>query len=137
MTQYESKQKQIFKPQAQLYALVADLTNLAAMKEHIPADKVKDLEFTSDTISATVDPIGKVVFRIIEREPCKTVKFGADNIPMQFNMWIQFVGVSENDTRMKITVRADIPFMLKPMIGNKLEKGVEQMADMLAAAFNR
>ena len=137
MSTYESKQKQILKPQEQIFGLLSDLTHLENFKQHIPADKVKDLEFTADTASATIDPIGKVTFRIVDRDPYKTVKFGADNLPIQFNLWIQLVGVSDNDTRMKITVKADIPLMFKPMISNKLEQGVEQMAEMLATALNR
>lgn len=137
MTTYESRQKQILKPQETIYGLLSDLTHLENFRAHIPADKVKDLEFTADTVSASIDPIGRVTFRIVEREPYKTVKFGADNLPIQFNLWIQLVGVSDSDTRMKITVKADIPLMLKPMIGNKLEQGVEQMAEMLASALNR
>ena len=65
------------------------------------------------------------------------LKFGADNFPIQFNFWIQLVGVAEYDTRMKLTLKADIPFMLKPMIGNKLDDGIERMADMIAMIVNR
>jgi hypothetical protein len=38
---------------------------------------------------------------------------------------------------MKLTLKADIPFMLKPMIGNKLDDGIERMADMIAMIVNR
>ena len=65
------------------------------------------------------------------------LKFGADNFPIQFNFWIQFVGVAEYDTRMKLTLKADIPLMLRPMIGNKLDDGIERMADMIAMIVNR
>ena len=33
---------------------------------------------------------------------------------------------------MKLTIDADIPFMLKAMVGSKLKDGVEKIADALA-----
>jgi hypothetical protein len=137
MTTYESQQKQILKPHEIVYSTLSDLTNLSAFKDKIPADKVKDLDITADAISATIDPIGRVTFRIVEREPYKIIKFGADNLPVELNFWIQLVGVSEIDTRMKLTIKADIPMILKPMIGNKLSNGIEQIADMLTEALNK
>ena len=33
---------------------------------------------------------------------------------------------------MRVTVKADIPLFLKPMLGNKLQDGVDKIADALA-----
>ena len=72
--------------------------------------------------------------RIIEREPCKTIKFESDKSPLSFNMWIQLVGVNDEDTRMKMTLKADIPFFMKAMIGDNIKKGLDILASALAAA---
>lgn len=135
MTEYKSKQKQILRPVEEVYARVADLKALEDKFRAVPRQgmpEIKDLAFTPDTISFRVDPVGEVVLRIVDREAPKTIKFGADNFPIQFNLWIQFKAVAEADTRMLITLKADIPLMLRPMIGNKLETGIEQFADRLA-----
>ena len=140
MNTYESKQKQLFKPQAEVYAMMSDLTQLEKYAAALPAEhkeKIKDIRFTTDSVAFTVDMLGEVVVRIVDREEPKMLKFGADNFPIQFNFWIQFVGVAEYDTRMKLTLKADIPFMLKPMVGNKLDDGIERMADMIAMIVNR
>lgn len=140
MNTYESKQKQLLKSQEQVFDMLADMRKLKKYADALPEEhksKVKDLEFEQDTISFSVQPVGRVVLRIVDREVPKMLKFGADNFPITFNFWIQLVGVSEYDTRMKLTLKADIPFMLKPMIGNKLDMGIEQMADMIATIVNR
>lgn len=140
MNTYESKQKQLFRNQDDVYNLLSDLSRLEAFASNIPdehKDKIKDLKFENDSISFTVQPIGTVVIRIIDKEVPKMLKFGADNFPINFNFWIQLCGVSENDTRMKLTLKADIPLMLKPMIGNKLDDGIERIADTIASAINR
>ena len=51
---------------------------------------------------------------------------------MQANFWIQLKEVSPADTRIKLTVKADIPMMFKFMVDKKLKTGLDQAADMLA-----
>lgn len=135
METYESKQKRILKNQATVYEELTDLRNVEKYLQNVPKemmDKAKDVTFEADCISFNADMVGRVEMKIVDRETPKMVKFGFVGIPVNANLWVQFVGVSEMDTRMKVTVKADIPFMLKPMIGNKLEEGVERFADMLA-----
>ena len=60
----------------------------------------------------------------------KTV-FGVDNIPMAVNMWIQLKQVEELDTRIKLTIKADIPMMFRMMFEKKLQQGLDQAVDML------
>ncbi len=138
MTTYESNQKQIFKSQEETYTILTDLKQLEGMKDRIPDDdRIKNLEFSKESISFEAAPMGKVEFKIIEKEEFKTIKFGVENIPVEVNLWIQLAEVSENETRMKMTIKADIPMMLKPMIGNKLEDGIEKIADAIATALNK
>lgn len=139
MKTYESKQKQIRKEQGAIYDCISDLRNAKPYVDAIPADMKKgfeDIEFTEDSVSFSANMVGRVTLKIIDREAPKMLKFQADGIPMAANLWIQLVGVSEDDTRMKVTVKADIPLMLRPMIGGKIEKGVEKFAEMLAFTLN-
>ena len=79
MNTYESKQKQLFKPQAEVYAMLSDLTQLEKYAAALPAehkDKIKDLNFTTDSISFKVDMLGEVVLRIVDYETPKMLKFG-------------------------------------------------------------
>lgn len=89
---------------------LSDLNNLQRLKEMIPADKItqiKSMSFDTDSCTFDVNPIGKITLRIIEREPQKTIKFVADNSPIPLNMWIQLVSLNENETKTKITVKAN------------------------------
>lgn len=137
MTKYESDIKTISSNEEVVFNVLSDLTNLEKVKD-MPevADKLKDAEFTQDTISFTVDGLGKIGFRIIEKEPYNTIKFAADNIPVDINMWIQLKQKDENDTRMKLTLKADLPMMIKMMADKKLKEGINMIADMLADALN-
>ena len=148
MAKYESQIKQVPFSQSAVYAKLADLTNLAVIKERfddpivqekLPADKieevrkaVKQMEFTADTVSVPAGPIGSVAVEIVEREPEKCVKFSSTNSPVSFKLWIQMLPTSDTTSKMKVTIDADLNFFMKQMVGPHLEKGVDKFADMLA-----
>lgn len=116
-----------------IFSVISDLRNLEKVRDLIPEDKVKDMEFDDDCARFKVDGLGqKVCIRIQEREPQKTVKFGVEDIPVAANLWIQLKQVEEHDTRLRLTMKADIPVMFRMMLGNKLQEGLDQAADMLA-----
>ncbi len=132
MSKYESGVKQIPHPQEAVYNALSDLNNIESVKDRIPAGQIQDLTFDQDTVSISVPPVGSIKLRIIEREEPKCIKFETENSPVPFNMWIQLLPVTDDSCKMRVTVKADIPVFLKPMIGGKLQDGVDKIADALA-----
>ena len=51
---------------------------------------------------------------------------------MPVTLWIQLKQVAEMDTRMKLTVRADIPVFLKSMVAKPLQDALNKISEMLA-----
>ena len=132
MAKFESSVKRIPYPQQAVYNMLSDLTNIERVKDRVPEDKLKDLSFDKDSISISVPPVGAVSMRIIEREEPKTIKFESANSPMPFNFWIQLLPVNETESKMRLTIKADIPFMLKGMVTKPLQEGIEKIAEALA-----
>lgn len=132
MTKFESSIKQVPYAQEAIYKNLSDLTNLEKVRDRVPEDKLQDFSFDTDSVSVSVAPVGKITLRIVEREEPKCVKFESVESPMPFNLWIQVLPVSESSSKMKVTVKADIPFMLKGMVSGPLQDGVEKIADALA-----
>ena len=132
MTKFESSVKQIPYPVENVYRNISDLSNLGRVRDRIPEDKLQDFQFDSDSVQVSVAPVGTIKLRIIEREENKCVKFETEQSPLPFNLWIQVLPVSETESKMKITVKADIPFMLKGMVSGPLQDGVEKIADALS-----
>ncbi len=135
MSKYESGIKQIPYPQEAVYGKLSNLENIEKVKDRIPADKqeqLKDLTFDKDSVSVNVPPVGAVTLRVIEREEPKCIKFETANSPVPLNLWIQLLPVTDTSCKMKVTVKADIPLFLKPMIGGKLKDGIDKIADVLA-----
>ena len=132
MSKFESSIKQINYPVEAVYRNISDLTNLERVRDRVPEDKLKDFQFDNDSVQVSVDPVGVIKLRIIEREENKCVKFEAEQSPLPFNLWIQVLPVTAETSKMKVTVKADIPFMLKGMVAGPLQDGVEKIADALA-----
>ena len=132
MTKFESSVKQIAYPVADVYRNISDLSNLERVRDRVPEDKLNSFAFDRDTVSLNVDPVGDIKLRIIEREEGKCVKFETEQSPMPFNLWIQVLPVTETTSKMRVTVQADIPFMLKGMVSGPLQDGVEKIADALS-----
>ena len=132
MSKFESSIKQIPYPVENVYRNISDLSNLEKVRDRIPEDKVKDFSFDSESVSLNVAPVGELKLRICEREENKCVKFETVQSPLPFNVWVQVLPVSETTSKMKVTVKADIPFMLKGMVSGPLQDGVEKIADALS-----
>ena len=132
MTKFESNVKQIPYPVEDVYRNISDLSNLERVRDRIPQDKLQDFQFDSDTVQVSVSPVGTIKLRICDREENKCVKFETEQSPLAFNLWIQVLPVSDTTSKMKVTVQADIPFMLKGMVSGPLQDGVEKIADALS-----
>lgn len=155
MAEYKSEVKKIYYPIERVYARLSDLSNLEALKtmagdpairerilQHAGdkvkpeqlesiAEKMQSLQFTPDSISGE-SPVGNLTLQIIEREEPKCIKFELQGSPIAANMWIQLLAAGDNECAMRITVKADLNFFIKQMVGKKLQQGVDGIADMLA-----
>lgn len=132
MTKFESAVKVIPASQSAVYEKLSDLSNLNKVKDRLPQDKVKNLTLDADTLSIEVPPAGKIVLQIVEKEPCKCIKFATTTSPLPFNLWIQIVPVAEAECKMKLTVGMELNPFMKAMVQKPLQEGLEKMADALA-----
>lgn len=137
MTTYQSSVKHIAAPAERIYNKLSDIKQLEPfierLKEQVPDDKVKikDVVVNDDSIYFSIEPMGTLGLKLIEKEPFKTLKFESDKSPIEFNFWIQLVEKESTDTKMRLTLKADIPFMIKMMLKDKLEQGIEMAAEAL------
>jgi uncharacterized protein YqkB len=111
--------------------MLSDLSNIERVKDRLPADKVKDMTFDTDSISISAAPVGQITLRIIEREEPKTIKFETEQSPVPFNLWIQLLPVTDNSCKMKLTIKADLNPFIKGMVSKPLQQGLEKIADAL------
>lgn len=129
---YESKIGQILANDQQVFAVLSNLENLSHFRNVIPQDKVKELEISKDRIRMKMDGLAqKISIAIVDKEEFKTIKFGVEDFAIPFNAWIQLKQVAELDTRIRITIKTDMPMMFKMMFDKKMQIGLDQAIDML------
>ena len=131
-SKFESSVKQIPYPQQAVYDNICDLRNLEKVRDRVPEDKVNDFSFDQDTVSISVAPVGQLQLRICEREEPKCVKFETVQSPVPFHVWVQVLPVDENNSKMKVTVKAELNPFIKSRVEKPLQEGVEKIADALA-----
>ena len=132
MTKFESEVKVISASQKAVYEKLSDLNNLEKVKDRLPEDKVKNLSFDADSMTIEVAPVGKITLQIVEKEPCKCIKFATTTSPLPFNLWIQLIPVTDSECKMKLTIGMELNPFMKTMVQKPLQEGLEKMANMLA-----
>jgi hypothetical protein len=129
-TKFESSIRQISYPQQSVYDMLSDLSHIEKVKDRIPEDKLKDVQFDSDSISIQ-SPMGAIRLRIIERDAPKCIKFETEQSPIPFYFWIQILPVTETTSKMKLTIKAELNPFIKGMVQKPLQEGIEKLADAL------
>ncbi|MDR1784034.1 MAG: SRPBCC family protein [Dysgonamonadaceae bacterium] len=132
MTEFTSEIKKVPYGEKAVFEMLSDMSNLERIKDRIPTHNIQDFTFDTDSCSFSVSPVGRVGFKIVEREPSKTIKFSGDKLPVDMFMWIQLKEVAPDDTRLKLTIRAELNPFLKPMLSKPLQEGINKIADVLA-----
>jgi carbon monoxide dehydrogenase subunit G len=135
MTEFESKIVTIHRTPEDIFRVLSDFRQFTPF---IPHDKLEGWEADEESCRFIVKGVGQTGLRIIEKEPFKTVKITGDGkLPFEFFLWLQIKEAAPNDTKMKLTLKADLNVMLKMMLQKQLEEGINKMAEQIAKAFNQ
>jgi carbon monoxide dehydrogenase subunit G len=135
MTEFESKIVTIRRTPEDIFRVMADFRQFTPF---IPTDKLEGWEAEEDSCKFIVKGVGQTGLKILEKDPFNTVKITGDGkLPFEFFLWVQIKEIGPYDTKMKLTLKADLNVMLKMMLQKQLAEGIDTMAEQIAAAFNR
>ena len=134
MTTFESKITPLKGSQEKLFDVLSDFNNLSRFEGNIPEnDSIKNLVYEKDRCEITVNPVGKIGVRIIERIPYSQINLQSENSPIKFTMSINLQEVTEDETQLKIIVAADLNPLLKGMVGTPLQKFIDMLAAQIGS----
>jgi len=101
--------------------------------EKIPQIKITEFVSDNDSCKFKITGLGLAEIRIINREPFKTIKVeSSGGLPLSFTFWIQLMRVDNFQTKIRLTLHAEMSMMIKMMAGDKLEEGIDKLADTLS-----
>ncbi|HKK82118.1 MAG TPA: hypothetical protein VJ909_07710 [Prolixibacteraceae bacterium] len=105
---------------------------LAQISQQIPKANIEDFESDTDSCRFTISSVGEAGLRIIEREFPKTIKIsGEGKIPFELFLWIQMLPVTPYQSKIRLTLHADMNMMMKMVAGKKMKEGINKLADAL------
>ena len=126
---YTSKHGQVARRPEELYMTFTDLRNFAQM---VPQGRVQaDIQADFDTLSVTVQGF-KIGVRVDDREPYRLIRLGSSESPVEFMGVLHFEpSPIPGRTDFWIDLDANLNFMMKTMLGGRLQDALDQMVDSL------
>ena len=127
--QVESRIGKISRDAEDIYPLLSDFTKAATM---MPQDKLKDAVIEVDRVKVNHPEAGDIEFKIMEKTPYSQIKYsGVIKNSFDFFMWLQLKTVADHDTRLKITIRAEVPSVIGWTIKGKIKEMLDQIMDRI------
>lgn len=131
-TEVKGKTITVDRPAHILYPAFTDMRNFV---RNLPEDKREGIEATEDTIEGTVQGF-RLGVQVAERNPFSSVVYREyGQSPFPFRITVCFEAEEAAKTRLHIEIEAELPFMIKMMLGSKLEEMVNKMTDQLELAL--
>ncbi len=142
LDKYTSSVKLVNHNEQVVYNYLSNFNNLSGylnsgliekVTEKIPQVKISDFSSDLDSCKFNITGLGLAEIRIVNREPFKTIKVeSSGGLPLSFTFWIQLMPVDNYNTKMRLTLHAEMSMMIKMMAGDKLKEGIDKLADTLA-----
>lgn len=142
LEKYTSSVKLINHNEQVIFNYLSDFKNLSSylnsgliekITEKVPGIKITNFSSDRDSCKFNITGMGIAEIKIVNREPFKTIKVeSSGGLPVSFTFWIQLIPVDSFQTKMRLTLHVEMSMMIKMMAGNKLEEGIDTLADTLS-----
>lgn len=113
------------------------ISDIAAYQEKInglPDDikkKIGNVAFDNDKITIKGAPMGDTELAVTERIENKRMALTAQKAPVPIIMSINLEEQGADKTQVVTSIDVEMPAMLKPMVGPKLQEAAEKFGDMI------
>ena len=130
MVSYKSKNAVVSKAPYELYMGFTDMRNFIHL---LPEDKKEGVVADYDSLKATVQGF-TIGVKIVDRVPYSKIEFADDGAPFSFRLTMHFdASTDPYKTDFQIILDADLNFMMKTLLGSKLQDALDKIVDGLVA----
>lgn len=134
MAKYTGKNHRVALPANVIFDRLSNLAELKTRMDSMPDDlkaKMGTVNFPDeDTMAFTAPGVGEMKFRIVERNRPSSVRFLADTGVVPINVIVNLAEAGADATDISASIEADIPAMLRPLIGGKLQEAADKFGEM-------
>ncbi len=128
MVNYKSKKAVVSKAPYELYMAFVDMRNFI---QFLPEDKKADVTADYDSIHASVQGFN-IGVRVTDRVPYSRIAFADDCAPFKFALQMHFNPAADPyKTDFQIELDADLNFMMKTLLGSKIQGALDKVVDSL------
>ena len=124
----KSKRGVVSKPPYELYMTFVDMRNFV---QFLPEEKKQGITADFDTIHAEVQGFN-IGVKVISRTPYSKIEYADDGAPFHFSLKLHFdPAQNPYKTEFQIVLDADLNFMMKTLLGSRLQQGLDKVVDAL------
>lgn len=134
MSKYNGAPTIVAKPINEIFDRFKDLTFFEEKIKQLPEDqlsKLGNVKFTPDSISVDTGQMGALTFGVTERVAPSKIVFSAVGSPVPLAMNIALREVDPAQTEVITSIDVDLPAMLKPFVGPKLQEAADKFSFMI------
>ena len=134
MAKYSSKPATLGMPVDVVYGRVSRLSGLQEKLDQLPQDqlaKIGEVKFDDDSVTINAPQVGEIRFDVIERQEPNKVVFAAANMPVPLKLAVDLAEETPESTRIVSTIDVDIPAMLRPLVGGKMQEAADRFTDLI------
>jgi hypothetical protein len=105
---------------------------LEKISDRFPQVNISEFKSDRDSCRFEIAGMGTAEIRIVDKDPYKTIKVESEGkLPIEITFWIQLMSANAFQTKMRLTLQAEMNMMIKMMIGDRLQEGVDHLAQTL------
>ena len=124
----KSKKGVVSKAPHELYMTFVDMRNFV---QFLPEDKKEGVTADYDFIHADVQGFN-IGVKVASRTPYSKIEYADDGAPFKFSLTLHFDPAQDPyKTDFQIEMNADLNFMMKMVLGSKLQQGLDKVVDAL------
>ena len=123
---YDSKHGQVAKAPEELYMAFCDMRNFTRMAPSQYSDKIEaDYDYLRMTVQGFT-----IAIRVDDRQPYRLIRIGSAESPVEFVATLHFdPSQIPGRTDFWAEVDANLNFMMKTMLGSKIQKALDKAVD--------
>lgn len=129
----ESKIKAIHHNQQPLYRFLENFEHFAQLSGQ---NGLQVVSSDYDHCRFELPKVGEVQLQVIERQPEKTIKVEGTSNGINFLFWIQLKQVAEADTRIRLTIKAEMNAMMAGMVKSPMQQFLDTLVEQMAVELN-
>ena len=95
-------------------------------------EKLSSVKFNPDSIVFNVPPVGEIKMVFSKVEAPNRLTIAPESSPVPFSMSIDIDATADGKASLATCIDVELNFFMKQMVGNKLNDGVDKIAEMLA-----